>query len=912
MMKPLYLAVALALLSSACRQVNNCSPGTLFVNVRLDAAATSADNLIVTVDVAGSLKHGIPVKHQPGTTAGSIEVRFAGGYPAGQLATVSVAAALGTEVLARGAQALTLGGSCQAVAIHVSSSDLDGGVDGGRSGCMLDGECPSGHCVDHVCCDLACQGQCEACDLPGSVGICTPVTGQPHGARTPCASASDVCAGRCDGENRSGCAYPGATTQCQSQQCAGGLKVLATNCDGAGNCPVPSPLQCTPAECNSASSDCLSTCTSDAGCASIAGKPYCDHGVCTANKPNGRSCSSSSECTNGNCVDGVCCDQPCSGQCQACDVAGFVGTCTPLTSGQPHGTRAACTGGSTTCGGACAAGQTQVCTYPVAQCAGGTCTSGLVTPAVFCADGTCPSTNRTQCPGNFACNAGGSDCIKAPCAIDGDCLAGSFCSTGGTCVAQHQKGDACDLAADCKMQSCRECATGNCVDGYCCDTPCTDQCAACNVNNGTYKPGTCAPTPSGNQPLSPRAGCSGSGSCKGSCDGTTTTMCAFPTTQCTPQTCAGGVVTFATACKSGSCVAPNPTMQSCTSGQCDSTVTNTCKSGCTSDAQCGASQYCNAAGICATGLSQGSTCHLLANGTNSACYNSGNCAECASGLACADGVCCDSACTGQCQACNAQGQCKTILSGQPISDATTTRAACPGSGNCQEACNGSSPTACADVNGGVSCVAAACAFNSSTGTYQSTALETCSAGSCPPAPAPTDCGGYVCNGAVCYTSCTSDAECLGGFYCASTGGPSGVCVAQIAPGGSCAANPCFGGSGCAQCTGNNVCSRDGTCCNTSCTGACDTCVGTAGVCTHTTTPTPSTACNRSFGCGGVCDGTSSSCNFTESTGNRCNYCGTCSAGVCTGGGGMTCGSFTHCCCGCTRSGTSLVCATCPP
>ncbi len=56
----------------------------------------------------------------------------------------------------------------------------DGGppVDGGGGGlgeaCAAASECGSGYCVDGVCCDVACDGECAACDLAGSVGTCAP------------------------------------------------------------------------------------------------------------------------------------------------------------------------------------------------------------------------------------------------------------------------------------------------------------------------------------------------------------------------------------------------------------------------------------------------------------------------------------------------------------------------------------------------------------------------------------------------------------------------------------------------------------------------------------------------------------------------------------------------------------------
>jgi hypothetical protein len=39
--------------------------------------------------------------------------------------------------------------------------------------CANNGECSSGNCVDDVCCDTLCDGECESCALTGSVGTCT-------------------------------------------------------------------------------------------------------------------------------------------------------------------------------------------------------------------------------------------------------------------------------------------------------------------------------------------------------------------------------------------------------------------------------------------------------------------------------------------------------------------------------------------------------------------------------------------------------------------------------------------------------------------------------------------------------------------------------------------------------------------
>jgi hypothetical protein len=45
--------------------------------------------------------------------------------------------------------------------------------------CVDPGDCISGNCVDDVCCNVACENPGQACDIPGSIGICNSVIPAP-------------------------------------------------------------------------------------------------------------------------------------------------------------------------------------------------------------------------------------------------------------------------------------------------------------------------------------------------------------------------------------------------------------------------------------------------------------------------------------------------------------------------------------------------------------------------------------------------------------------------------------------------------------------------------------------------------------------------------------------------------------
>lgn len=104
--------------------------------------------------------------------------------------------------------------------------------------------CGSGACVDGVCCEDACEGQCEACNVPGAAGRCLPVEGKPRGARPDCegaAAVSDLCARpACNGvlpDACSGTIGPCAPFACTLEGCRDRCTSDA-DCDASATCDV--------------------------------------------------------------------------------------------------------------------------------------------------------------------------------------------------------------------------------------------------------------------------------------------------------------------------------------------------------------------------------------------------------------------------------------------------------------------------------------------------------------------------------------------------------------------------------------------------------------------------------------------------------------------------------------------------
>ncbi len=125
--------------------------------------------------------------------------------------------------------------------------------------CTLSSACPVGsdgsrHCIDGVCCTTACGGQCQACNVSGSVGTCTTVSGPPVGSTgspptRPACPQSDMnnpCTSKiCDGTNPNACtSLVGPTTTCGVASCIDGVGTPGAACTGDGGCEVVAPASC--------------------------------------------------------------------------------------------------------------------------------------------------------------------------------------------------------------------------------------------------------------------------------------------------------------------------------------------------------------------------------------------------------------------------------------------------------------------------------------------------------------------------------------------------------------------------------------------------------------------------------------------------------------------------------------------
>jgi hypothetical protein len=704
------------------------------------------------------------------------------------------------------------------------------------SSCNANAECQSAFCADGVCCNTACDTECQACTTAkkgsGANGTCGAVAvgSDPD---SECAGALVCAMGGCKLPNGEACISPAT--------CVAGFCVDGVCCSAACTGPC---VSCLAAKKGSGV---------DGACGNIAlgtdpdgecgGMASCSGAGTCALFADGVACAAGVECTSGNCVDGVCCNTTCTTNCQACTAAkkggGVDGTCGPIGVGLDPDNE---------CAGAAACNGVSAC---LLLANGTACAMGSECASSYCVDGVCCNSSCTAvCQACTLAKKGtGTDGTCGSITIgadpDSECGGAASCSGGASC-ALFANGAAC--AAN------NECGSGYCADGVCCNSACTATCQACTAaKKGSGTDGSCASIASGADPDNECTGaqvCNGSGACK------------IPN----GQACSAAVDCLSGYCVDGVCCSSSCTTacQACTLVKKGSGADGTCgniASGTDPDSECGGAASCSGAGACA----------LFINGT--ACAVN---AECQSNY-CVDGVCCSSACNTSCQACTAakkgsgnDGLCGSIVSGADPDDECTGVQVCNGGGACKVP-NGQACSAGADCIS-TYCVDGVCCGASCTGVCQACTLTKKGSGAdgtCGNIAVSTDpdseCfGALSCNGSgACALlanglACTNNAECLSAYcidgYCCSSAcnslcqacsavkknsGANGTCgniASGTDPDSECpGATLCSGSATCSlfsngvACTQNGECLSgscvDGVCCNAPCNGLCQACIG---------------------------------------------------------------------------------------
>lgn len=711
--------------------------------------------------------------------------------------------------------------------------------------CNANGECGSGFCADHVCCNVACQGACVSCAMAGRLGTCWPIDAalpDPRGICKDLGGSSCGTDGRCDGFG--GCEKYAPETQCIAPSCTGTRRNTPGTCDGKGTCREPGVQNCSPFLCSGGT--CTSKCMADEDCDS---GHACVDGSCGP-KQNGIACAAGGECMSGHCVDGVCCDAACSGACRSCALPSAPGKCMAASAGgaDPRGTcadqGAASCGANGKCDGAGGCQKYKAGTL----CAVESCSGNVYQPPSICsATGQCTAPDSLTCA-PYTCN--GSKCY-ASCTADANCTMPNVCAAGSCGKAP--------LGASCSSPA--ECQSGSCAQGVCCASACTGACKSCALAGSL---GVCANLPTDavdsagicidQGPVS----CGTNGRCQsGSCQKYS------QGTSCKDPTCAALSTTFtaASTCDgAGTCGTPAPS--SCVPYRCG---VGACKNACAIDADCAPPA------VCANG-----SCGLKSLGK--ICADGG---ECASSF-CAQGVCCDAACTEACRSCALSaslGTCTNVLAGAPDPQATCTD---EGAASCGKdgVCDGRG--ACRLYVGGTQCAAPSCAAGSSTLTL----AKTCDgSGSCQSVGSQS-CAPYACNStSTCKSTCMGDTDCVAPDICDLK---TSACGNHRRLGQTCtSAADCLTGDFCTQ----------GVCCDMSVCPTCQSCVvtGLVGTCSNVAAgdadPTSSCTDKGAALCGtnGRCDG-SGACQLygvsTMCAGPSCPAGGTqlTSARICDGAG----------------------------
>jgi hypothetical protein len=296
------------------------------VSARLVVSGAEAFNRDIPGAAKAAQSGTIRFRYVPGVRSGTISI-FVAGLDAG-----------GTTVAGGTAPSVTIvdGKAVDAV--------LTLAVNGNGIACSDASECMSGSCVDGVCCNTACDGVCESCGLPGTIGQCTPApsgedpdndcvgktqlpdggTGDEDGGTSVTPVVGDnpqACGGTCNGQRA--CGYAAASTSCGAPYCPVSSTVGAFECNGNGVCSEKDTM-CSDFNCTAGA--CRTSCTQDSDCQAT---DFCNLNIakCVPRHVDGTTCAMGNECKTGFCYSGVCCNTTCGDSTQSCNNPGNVGKC---------------------------------------------------------------------------------------------------------------------------------------------------------------------------------------------------------------------------------------------------------------------------------------------------------------------------------------------------------------------------------------------------------------------------------------------------------------------------------------------------------------------------------------------------------------------------------------------------------
>jgi hypothetical protein len=402
-------------------------------------------------------------------------------------------------------------GVCSPVTARLNPGGLDCAAneacDGARACKLLEGElcgagtqCLSGNCPapDGVCCDLPCNGLCEACiaaRTPSADGVCDYVDFGSN-ADNDCAVGS-----ACDGS--------GFCKAQDGQPCGTGTDCLSDRC------PQPDGVCCDTA----CTADCYGCTVGRTGLSTGVCGPIvfdtdpdgectfatqrCDGtGVCR--HQDGAGCGVAGDCLSTHCANGFCCNVACDGTCDSCassESDGPDGVCSPVTAYTNPGS-AYCSPGYA-CDGA----------YACKLLNGQSCSIGTE-----CISDQCPGDDGVCC--NAICDGLCEACLDSKTdAGDGLC---AYVRSGddpdGECQLAEGTGYTCDGTGICRgttaVSTCTlddDCHSRQCSlepglnppttsQNICCSTACGAECYSCLEAKTGNATGTCDLITDGSDP----------------------------------------------------------------------------------------------------------------------------------------------------------------------------------------------------------------------------------------------------------------------------------------------------------------------------------------------------------------------------------------------------------------------------